>query len=230
MEATDWTRPDAYAEGGDDLHATVADAGARHMLRAFDRMLAPLHRAAARTRSPGLRGDIDAAISAMVSAASVQEALRRTLHGEGPVALAAVLGDVCRGVRAGASPGTPAGLDLHGDAALTLTGRNTAWAIAAAVVEMVDLVGARSPVRVRAEFMHGHLALTVSAVTASPGGRTAGSRRRRRNEAADPSSCFLDRLADLLGARVVHDVQRGGRGMALVIRTKLHDAPPEAAG
>jgi hypothetical protein len=175
MEAIDWTRPDAYGVDDADFHAVVADVGVRQMYRAFDRMAAPLDRASGRTRSPALRAEIDAAVSAMVGAASVQDALGRTLGGEGPVALASVLHDVCRNLLTGPAPGVPPALELADDVAFTLTERSVAWAIAAAVVEMAELTGARAPVRIRAEFVDGHLAIVVAA---------GGSRRPMRRAPA----------------------------------------------
>lgn len=226
MEATDWTTPDAY--GVDDeinLHRVVAHAGARHMYRAFGRMAAPLHRAAARTRSPALRAEIEEATSAMTGAAAVQDALGRILAGEGPVSLATALNDVCRNLLTGPSPGRPPELRLSDDVAFTLAERSTAWAIAAAIVEMADVAGRRVPVRVGAQFIDGHLAIVVAARRRRPG--APGSRSPRPTPGERPSTAFLERLAALLCARMVHGAQRdGGRGIALVLKVRLHDAPP----
>lgn len=225
MESTDWTTIEAYASQGDCFHAAVADAAARHMYRAFDRMVGSLDRAAARTRSPSARADIDAAVRAMTAAAATQDVLRRILLADEVIPFATALGNLCRAMRSDARADPSPTLELNGDAAFAWIEPSTAWTIGAALVEMVDEVGVEGQVRIRAQCVDGHLAVVVN---------------RRRIRAAkgrfvvdEPCSLeevvagggLLDRLAGLLFGRVVRSRHRGRPGVALVVRVRLSRSP-----
>lgn len=229
MHATNWTRPEAYGvPDGSELHAAVADGGARHMLRAFERMAGPLDRAASRTRSAAVRSEIEAAACAMTSAFAVQEVLRRTLMANRPVLLAEVLGDLCSAMRTGPGAGSPPALEIRGDVASTCTSPSIAWGIAASVVEMAELAGRRCPVRVCAEFLDGHLAVVAARDKRAGVARLTPGSARGAGAAHRTSVAFLGRLAALLHGRIVHEIGHGRRGLALVIKVSLLDDPPGA--
>lgn len=226
MEATDWTSAEAYGVDEElDFHAAVAAAGVRHMYAALDRIAMPLGRAAARTRSPALRAEIEAAIAAMVSAIAVQDALGRVRRSDGPVALATTLHEVCRHLLTGPAPGASAELEVDEEVAFTLTEPPVAWAIATAVVEMAEMTGRGDPVRIRAEFLDGHLAIVVA------GGQARSQRAPRRQKrpagraVLEHSTPLLDRLAAFLSARVVRGDCRDSQGVALVLKVRLRQAP-----
>lgn len=225
MDSIDWTTAGAYASEDDGFHAAVADAAARHMYRAFDRMAGPLDRAAARTRSPSARADIDAAVRAMTAAAATQDVLRRILLADDELPFAAALGDLCRAMRWGGRADARPTLELHGDVALAWMQPPTAWTIGAAVVEMVDEVGADGHVRIRAQFVDGHLAVVVKRRRGRRGGRRLPVDQAYPLEEVATAGGLLDRLAELLLGRVVRSPHRGMPGVALVVRVRLRRSP-----
>lgn len=224
MQATRWTKPEDYGDPDIELYAIVARTEGSRAYRVFDRVATLLDDAATVTRSDAVRTSIRAAVGDLAGWTETHDLLRRTLVADRPVGIGELLEDLCRTLRHAHGREYMPLPDVSGETALMMAEPPTAWAIAAAVVEMVEEADRRAPSSIRLRMLDSRMLLLVNWP------REPRSKRSRPPASPPPfrESGTLQDLGALLKAKVVRISRGSHRGVGLVIGTRAGD--PDEAG
>ena len=161
MQASEWTRPEAYECEPLGFERLVMNEGGRRLYRAFETVANALE--SVRTDWTGrVPEKIDIALDSMTAATAVHEMLRGTLAAKAPKPLVTLLDELARALSlASGVAGPPIEVEIQEDLMMAHLDPEPAWVVAAAVVEMVESQ-TRGPLVVRAMLRRQHVVLSVS--------------------------------------------------------------------
>lgn len=210
MAEANWTRPEAYLA---DAVVEHGNALARHAARQLHGALVRVADLLDETAYPGSRHHIAVAREAAVAALRHDDAIHTVLAARGPVRIADVLRELCVSNPFAAAPShgpADVSLTIRGEGELSWAQPDTARAVIAAAMEMLQEVATGPQLRLTLDLRDGRLALTAEGSTLQP---TPVHR-------SVPTGSPLDRLAGLLGAALSRRGTSRVRSVRLVVPTR----------